>query len=95
MSFCQDVKQEVMKTPLREFHCRNAMVYAILKLSKTFPQEPVVLFQHHIVVPQSGTDKHPAYPGQCPQLLEQFQIVAVVHPQGRTGGRRQTFPVWT
>ena len=42
MSFCQDVKQEVMKTPLREFHCRNAMVYAILKLSKTFPQEPVV-----------------------------------------------------
>ena len=33
MSFCQDVKQEVMKTPLREFHCRNAMVYAILKLS--------------------------------------------------------------
>ncbi len=42
MSFCQDVKQEVMKTPLRAFHCRSAMVYAILKLSKSFPQEPTV-----------------------------------------------------
>lgn len=42
MSFCQDVKQEVMKNPLKAFHCRNAMVYAILKLSKSFPAEPVV-----------------------------------------------------
>ena len=42
MSFCQDVKQEVMKNPLKAFHCRNAMVYAILKLSKSFPAEPTV-----------------------------------------------------
>ena len=42
MSFCQDVKQEVMKNPLREFHCRGALVYAVLKLSKSFPQEPTI-----------------------------------------------------
>ncbi len=42
MSFCQDVKLEIMKNGPREFHCRNALVYAVLKLSKSFPQEPTI-----------------------------------------------------
>lgn len=42
MSFCQDVKQEVMKNALREFHCRSALVYAVLKLSKSFPQDRTI-----------------------------------------------------
>ena len=31
-----------MKNPLRAYHCRNALVYAVLKLSKSFPQEPTI-----------------------------------------------------
>lgn len=31
-----------MKNALREFHCRNALVYAVLKLSKSFPQDPTI-----------------------------------------------------
>lgn len=31
-----------MKNALRAFHCRNALVYAVLKLSKSFPQEPTI-----------------------------------------------------
>jgi hypothetical protein len=42
VSFCQEVKQELMKNPPREYHCRSALLYAVLKLSKTFPQQPTI-----------------------------------------------------
>jgi len=42
MSFCQDVKAEVMRSPIKAFHCRNALVYGVLKLSKSFPAEPTI-----------------------------------------------------
>ena len=42
MSFCQDVKLELLQSPPRSFNHRNALVYGILKLSKSFPQQPTI-----------------------------------------------------
>ena len=42
MSFCQDVKLELLQSPPRTFNHRNALVYGILKLSKSFPQQPTI-----------------------------------------------------
>lgn len=42
MSFCQEVKLELLKNPPRSYDARNALVYAVLKLSKSFPQQPTI-----------------------------------------------------
>ncbi len=42
MSFCQEVKLELLKNAPRTFECRNALVYGVLKLSKSFPQQPTI-----------------------------------------------------
>ena len=42
MSFCQDVKLELLEYPPKSFNHRNALVYGILKLSKSFPQQPTI-----------------------------------------------------
>ena len=42
MSFCQEVKLELLKNLPRSYDARNALVYAVLKLSKSFPQQPTI-----------------------------------------------------
>lgn len=42
MSFCQEVKRELCRMELKKLHCREAALYGVLRLSRTFPQEEIV-----------------------------------------------------
>lgn len=42
MSFCQEVKRELCRVEPKKLHCREAMLYGVMRLSRTFPAEPVV-----------------------------------------------------
>lgn len=42
MSFCQEVKRELCRVEPKKLHCREAALYGVLRLSRTFPQEEVV-----------------------------------------------------
>lgn len=42
MSFCQEVKKELCRIEPRKLHCKEAALYGVLRLSRTFPQEEIV-----------------------------------------------------
>lgn len=42
MSFCQEVKKELCRIEPKKLHCREAALYGVLRLSRTFPQEEIV-----------------------------------------------------
>ena len=67
---------------------RGYLQLAAHMILKQFPHEPVILIQHHVVKPEAGAHKYPPHTGQFPQLLQQGQVVALVHLHGRTGGGR-------
>lgn len=42
MSFCQEVKRELCRADIKKLHCREAALYGVLLLSRSFPQDEVI-----------------------------------------------------
>lgn len=42
MSFCQEVKRELCRMEPKRLHCKEAAVYGVMRLSRSFPEDEVI-----------------------------------------------------